>query len=802
MSKKLPCYLLLCLTLPFIITGCKKSVQPLPSTHVDIPAFSQLKVDPDFDWKLAHAYDLQIHMKHQGMVLVSTESNGLIFHKGFYHDNANYHISFQIPDYIKSLNINGNSWEPGSTTNFSDDPGITRVIEVFDNRRYKSGNGLTPGDEFTFSSNDVKHIHAAKIDDQKFIITYFENQINGYYGEAKAVIAKITGNAITFGNPVTIMTSGKKSGNKSPYYTINSKVVVLSGDKAIIAFKGNWEWMMGGMALVADINGMNLNPGPMHSFLEYLGQTAEHLNIIRLNDQKFALAYGDGYFDEGSAVIGEVDGGDIYFGEPAPFSWSLPAAVTAEAISENSFVVGYASGNNGKTRIANVYGTNIDFQEAAGFTASGLSNLSSAISAGNTLIFTYRKNASGSGYSMPFILEGSGLIPGEETIFSSGPVQHNDVEFVSETEFALVFENENPETGNVLTGIINDNQLAFDQNTVFDQPVTDPLKFLFLNENFSSVIYADAESGPNQLKGKAMLLTYGQMVVDTDGDGIPDDEDDYPEDPLRAFDNFIPANGLASLAFEDQWPARGDYDFNDLVIDYQFQSVTNASNHVVEIFARFTVKAVGASFKNGFGFSLPEAEPSIAGHIQVSGYQINEGFINLNEAGLETGQQSPTVVVFDNSFSVLPSPGGMGVNTVPENTVVEPVMLELLIVPDMPFLEADFKLPHFNPFLIVNQERGREIHLPDYAPTDLCDQSYFGTLADASVPLEGIYYKTGDNLPWAVHIPEAFNHTIEKAQIHHGYLHFIEWAQSPPNNQLYIDWYKDLPGYRNDDLIY
>jgi len=58
-------------------------------------------------------------------------------------------------------------------------------------------------------------------------------------------------------------------------------------------------------------------------------------------------------------------------------------------------------------------------------------------------------------------------------------------------------------------------------------------------------------------------------LTDSDGDGIQDADDDFPNDPARAFINFFPAAGYGSLAFEDLWPGKGDYDFNDLVVVLQ-----------------------------------------------------------------------------------------------------------------------------------------------------------------------------------------------------------------------------------------
>ncbi len=141
---------------------------------------------------------------------------------------------------------------------------------------------------------------------------------------------------------------------------------------------------------------------------------------------------------------------------------------------------------------------------------------------------------------------------------------------------------------------------------------------------------------------------------DNDGDGIPDDEDDYPDDPGRAFNNFYPASNYGSLAFEDLWPGKGDYDFNDLVLDYRFTLVTNASNKISDIKADFVIKAIGAGFSNGFGFQLPNSNIQ-NDFLNISGYNLQENYITLNENGTESGQDKITVIVFDNSKNIFAS---------------------------------------------------------------------------------------------------------------------------------------------------
>ena len=100
----------------------------------------------------------------------------------------------------------------------------------------------------------------------------------------------------------------------------------------------------------------------------------------------------------------------------------------------------------------------------------------------------------------------------------------------------------------------------------------------------------------------------------------------------------------------------------------------------------------------------------------------------------------------------------------------------------------------------MDGQRDVEVHLVDKVPTDLASTALFGTAADDSNPATGRYYRTQNNLPWAINIIESFEYPIEKVDVTSAYLKFAEWAES--NGTLYNDWYRDLTGYRNAENIY
>ena len=281
---------------------------------------------------------------------------------------------------------------------------------------------------------------------------------------------------------------------------------------------------------------------------------------------------------------------------------------------------------------------------------------------------------------------------------------------------------------------------------------------------------------------------------DADEDGVCDGTDEYPEDPLRAFNNWT----VGSLAFEDLWPGKGDYDMNDLVTDYRINRVTNADNNVIDIISTFKVRAIGAGFHNGLGYELPDVLQSEVA--VVSGYNHGTGYISVNPNGTETGQTNAVVILFDDAYNVFANPPGGMINTRTGYPFTPYDSITVSLTFANPLDQNAVGIPPFNVFLIRNGDRDYEIHLPNKAPTELADTGVFGSIDDDSNVAEGKYYLTENNLPWAIKFPEPFDHPCEQKLIINAYLHFVEWAES--DGDLYPDWYHDDAGYRNDALIY
>lgn len=264
--------------------------------------------------------------------------------------------------------------------------------------------------------------------------------------------------------------------------------------------------------------------------------------------------------------------------------------------------------------------------------------------------------------------------------------------------------------------------------------------------------------------------------TDTDGDGILDQDDAFPDDAEIAFEFFTPSKyGKGTIAFEDLWPSSGDYDFNDAALSYKATAFLNADNLAVKLDFVCNIKANGAGFTNGMGFEIegltPEQIESVSGPIYT------QNIINLNANGTEANQEHAVIILTDNV-----------------NTILNEITVSIRF--SAPITTASLGVAPFNPFLIVNKDREKEIHLPYRNITSLGKQSqdFVGVNKD----VDGNFI-SDTGFPWAISIIHDFKVPKEKIDITEAYNFFSSWAES--GGVDFLDWYKDNPGNRNEDLI-
>ena len=286
---------------------------------------------------------------------------------------------------------------------------------------------------------------------------------------------------------------------------------------------------------------------------------------------------------------------------------------------------------------------------------------------------------------------------------------------------------------------------------------------------------------------------------DADGDGISNIYDDYPDDPDRAFNFFFPSeNSFGTLAYEDLWPQQGDYDLNDVIINYQFTNIHNSNIDLVGIQAQIQLAAVGGSNQNGFSIEFPWPVSAV----DFYNANLEDEAPGSYPLELLASNENCVLRIIENTNDLIETPGqGVFVNTQPNENFYEPVtiFIEMYLNQSFDPEALDFSIP-FNPFITINQNETIEVHLPDFPPTIYANLTYFQTEDDTSNPNIDRYYKTEKNLPWAINVPTGWNYPIEKSQITWGYFAFAPWAES--NGLSYQDWYEMITEQIDDDHIY
>lgn len=271
------------------------------------------------------------------------------------------------------------------------------------------------------------------------------------------------------------------------------------------------------------------------------------------------------------------------------------------------------------------------------------------------------------------------------------------------------------------------------------------------------------------------------VAQDVDGDGVNNGQDDYPDDPARAFRVEVPGSGLSGiLAFEDLWPYRGDYDFNDLVVKYSFEEARNAAGKVVDLTCRYRVVARGASYHNGLMIRLP-IDPS-----EVASVTRRFDAFEHEPWALRADQSQATAEVFADAHLMLTNaPGYAFANTEPGSPQRTGRQVEVRFTFATPLDPARLGAAPYDTYL---ERGGVEVHLPGFQPSDTCDLNLVGTGDDGTKLGTDYTFRTPWGQPWVLHLSSGeWAHPHEKVSIEQAYGDFIPWVQSRGANKA--TWY-------------
>ena len=287
------------------------------------------------------------------------------------------------------------------------------------------------------------------------------------------------------------------------------------------------------------------------------------------------------------------------------------------------------------------------------------------------------------------------------------------------------------------------------------------------NEGTGTVAQNSASSGGyhGAITGCSYVLI-SAPPIDTDGDGVPDAQDDFPTDPLRAYLTVYPSgNNYYYHMYEDLWPGMGDYDFNDVMLKSKLHTYKNAQNNLVGGRMITSVYWIGGGLPRGAGMEW---------------FDSNGGATVLKYMPANTVQFTEVTNVITDPLV---------------NNAVQ-VFNQNIISSLNETVDFEFTWNHTvggNSLWIqiyIYRDRDHEIHMHGHPPTNAQDMALFGTAQDASQTTwdwtPGVsfsnpadFYKTATNLPWGLEIvAEELRVVVEKTEIIDAYPQFKAWAES------------------------
>jgi LruC domain-containing protein len=303
-------------------------------------------------------------------------------------------------------------------------------------------------------------------------------------------------------------------------------------------------------------------------------------------------------------------------------------------------------------------------------------------------------------------------------------------------------------------------------------------------KNFT--VYADCKTSAKEV-GTA-LVTFANPcadeAVDSDNDGVLDDYDIAPNDANVASATYLPAyDKYATYAFEDLWPYKGDYDFNDLVVSHNATVMMNGEKMVTKVKYDLIIRAIGARFNNDLSLSFTDPQRSMTvANITPANVKYEVIAVDdLSEISLLRVKE-----LFNSSDLI---------NTDESQPFKEPIQVSIELTFDGSISASNFKVDEY---LRINQEPGRELHKPGQPYTSLIDLNMLGDGDDDTKAGINKYYKTTDNLPWVLEIPTEWEYPREGTDITKAYPKFKAFAQGDSQEA----WYTEGNGNKVAEHIY
>ncbi|MFQ3209319.1 MAG: LruC domain-containing protein, partial [Colwellia sp.] len=339
--------------------------------------------------------------------------------------------------------------------------------------------------------------------------------------------------------------------------------------------------------------------------------------------------------------------------------------------------------------------------------------------------------------------------------------------------------------------------IDFDGNGVFgsDEKILDAEQVVPGNNTISYDVPEWADQGSTWARFRISSLSeIGPTGGVSDGE-VEDHQLDITE-PNVSIQYYPSASEWATIAFEDNWPLIGDYDFNDLVMNYRI-SEYRLNDEVIRIKLEGQIAAVGGSYHNGFAFHLPGITRDTIDENAIR-YTIND--LPQISSPLELARDKAIVIITDDVWDYV-SAGENCKYHRSEAGCGSKIQMRFSMTLPMTDAIPDQQMPEFpyDPFLFATEGyehgyvfglppgRPYEIHLPNKAPTEAFRYDFFTRGDDSSEPENQRYFVNENGMPWAINVGVEWQYPLEYMDVIYGYPLFPSFISN--QGLIDADWY-------------
>ncbi|MCP4709833.1 MAG: hypothetical protein GY869_14515, partial [Planctomycetes bacterium] len=399
---------------------------------------------------------------------------------------ANVDAAGNIKQLIKDFTVaSGKSVTAGDVVSF---------VDGYIQKGFGTGKGIIYGSEHVLNSAVNHYLSAAALSSNKFVIAYYKDR------SGIAVIGDVIGNIVTYGSEYVF-----RSANIT-----HISVAALSSTKFVVTFEDQYD-SFHAAAVIGDVSGNSITYGSRYVFQPTY--SPGFISTTALSSTKFVMTYWDDDSSDGSAVIGDVTGDAITYGEEHVFNPNCSLFISAAALSSTKFVVAYTDCDNidnGTAVIGDVTGNNITFGPEHVFTSAPFYYSSVAALSTTKFVVAYQDPGS-SDYGMAVIGDVSGdtITSGAEYVFNSASTGSISATALSPTRFVVAYRNIGASNhGMAVIGDVSGDTIDFGAEYTFNSTFPGLISAGALSSTRFVVAYQDGGNG------NFCTASVGEIAVD------------------------------------------------------------------------------------------------------------------------------------------------------------------------------------------------------------------------------------------------------------------------------------------------